>query len=116
MSVVLADIVTGRYEDGTFVVELNNPTPIGGWTIDFLVQKRFGGLSGLIHKQVASGFNGASGITITNSGQGVFQIALNSVDTSGLDYGNYAYATQRLDSGSRTLINEGYISILPGVG
>lgn len=81
-----------------------------------LVQHRFGGISGIIVKSVASGFAaGQSGFTYLNSGQGQFQVNFNSVDTSGMDYGNFAFAIERLDSGSRTVISEGYLMLSPGV-
>ena len=111
---VIADFNLVRYEDGTLTISLSPPTPIGGANIRFLVQHHFGGISGLIQKSVASGYNAVSGITVTNSGQGVFNVALRSVDTSGFEYGNYAYTTERLDSGSRTVISEGFMKLLPG--
>jgi len=79
--------------------------------LQFEVQHRFGGISGLITKNVASGFNGASGITVTNSGLGYFTVGINSIDTSGFDFKNYSFDVQRLDSGSRTVIAQGIMSV-----
>ncbi len=105
-----------RGEDAILNVNLNPPTPIGGWNLQFRVNKRFGSCSGLIFKNSASGFNGVSGITITNSGQGMFQIGINSVDTSGFQFGNYSFSTTRLDSGNVTVLNTGFLVLLPSIG
>lgn len=113
---VLTDFSLARYEDGILTISMAPPVAIGAWDIRFRVQKRFGGTSGLITKSITSGFNGSSGITITNSGQGQFNVAINSRDTSGLEYGNYAFSTERFESGSRTILSEGYLQLMPGVG
>lgn len=113
---VLNDFAFTRYDDGILTMPMVPPVAVGGWNVQFKVQHRFGGISGLIVKSMASGFSGVSGITVTNSGNGVFNIALNSADTSGMEYGNYSFAVERLDSGSRTLLSEGYLILLPGVG
>jgi hypothetical protein len=101
---VYANFTLARYEDGILTVSMTPPTPIGGWTLQFSVCTRFGGTSPLVTKSCASGYNGTSGITITNSGQGFFAVQLKSADTSGLDPGNFAYVIERLDSGARSLI------------
>ena len=113
---VYTDITMLKFEDGTFIVSLAPQSPIGGNNLRWQVVKRFGSTSGLITKSVASGYNNVSGINVTNSGAGVMQITLNSSDTSGLDYGNYVYALERLDSCSRTVISEGFFSVLPNIG
>lgn len=114
------DVTISRFEDGVLTVAMAPPVAVGGWAITFRVQKYFGGgsslASGLINKSVSSGLNGASGITVTNSGQGVFAIDLRSVDTSGLQFGNYAYAVERTDSGNRTVLSQGYVLLGPSVG
>ena len=107
------DFALARYEDGVLTIPMVPPVAIGGWSIRYTEQKRFGGSTNLITKSVASGFNGASGITITNSGQGIFNIAINSVDSSGLEYGNDAFVVERMDSGHRTSLTEGYRLINP---
>ena len=112
---VLLDFPLNRFEDGVFVVSMSPPQDISNWSLRFFMQHRFGGVSGLIQKYAASGYGGGvSGITITNSGQGVFNIAFRSVDTSGLEYGNYAYTVERTESGHRQILTEGYMNILPG--
>jgi hypothetical protein len=110
---ILADFTLCRYEDGSLVVSLAPGTNIGGWSMRFALQHRFGGISGIIEKWMASGYYGVSGMNINNSGQGVFNIGVNSADTSGLDFGNYAYTVERLDSGFRTILTEGYLQLTP---
>ena len=69
-----------------------------------------GSVSGLITKSTASGYGGGvSGITITNSGEGRFNIALFRTDLSGdWDNGAYAFTVERLDSGRQSTIVQGY--------
>lgn len=108
------DFSVVRYADGTLSVNIAPATSIAGWALRFEAQHRAGGLSGLITKVSASGYGGGqSGITVTDSGNGRFNIAINGIDTSGLDPGSYSYSVQRTDSGSRTMISEGFLNILP---
>jgi hypothetical protein len=102
-----------KFDDGLFVIELQPPTSIGGWNVEFLCQRRFGGVSGFFKKSMASGRYGVSGMNITNSGLGIMSITIDSVDTSGMEYGNYAIAATRLDSGYRTVLTEGYLILEP---
>jgi hypothetical protein len=110
------DMSLTRFEDGVFIVSMAPSVNISNWTVRFQAQKRFGGISGFMLKSIASGYNNQSGINITNSGQGQFNVQLNSVDTSGLDYGVYTYCCERLDPGARTVLSEGFITLLPGGG
>ena len=113
---VEADFSVVKFSDSILTINLIPAVPIGGWSLRFEAQHRPGGISGLITKSSASGFGGSnhpSGITITNSGNGQFNVYIDGVNTSGLDYGAYAYSVQRMDSGSRTLISEGFMSVLP---
>lgn len=106
-----------RSEDVTLQVSMVPPTNIAGWNIQFLSQLHFGGLSGLITKSCASGYGGGqSGITVINSGQGQFNISIASQDTSGFQFAPYSYCTTRLDSGSVSVLNEGFVNILPSMG
>ncbi len=114
MPPVLGDFSLGRYEDALLNFSLNPPVAVGGWGVQFLLEHRFGGLSGIIIGTVASGYSSLSGIAVTNSGQGVFQVTVPGMLTSGLDYGNYAYTLARVDSGSYTNLAEGYLSLMPG--
>ena len=109
---ISTDFELARYADGTLVMPLTPPTAIGGWTVRFQIYKRMGGSTPLVTKWAASGFgNGVSGITITNSGQGVLSVPINSSgDMSGQDPGNYFYQFDRLDSGASTpRMADGYI-------
>jgi hypothetical protein len=110
------DFTLARYADGTLIISMAPPVAIGGWNLRLQVLNNFGGISGLIQKYSASGLNGMSGITITDSGNGVMQIQFNSQDTSGMDYGNYAMILEKLNSGSRTPIAEGFLTIGPTGG
>ena len=105
-----------RGDDVTLQVSMVPPTSIAGWSIQFLVQKHFGGLSGLITKTGASGYGGGqSGVTVTNSGQGVFNIAIAAQNTSGFEFSPLSYAITRLDSGSTNVLTEGFVNILPSM-
>src|SRR4051812_17819690 len=99
-------------ENGVLTIVLSPPTAIGGWSIDWDLAKRFGG-SSLSHKCIASGYNGQSGLTITDSGQGIFNVTITSPDTSGLDPGNYVHGSRRTNSGRETDINQGFLTLLP---
>jgi hypothetical protein len=108
---ITSDFQLLKYEDGALVINMAPPIPIGGWTLQFAATRRFGSTSGLIVKNSASGYNGVSGITVMNSGQGQFQIAIYESDTSGLLPGNYAYTVQRQDSGEASVLAQGYLSL-----
>lgn len=101
-----------KYDDGVLTIALTPPAPIGGWDLRFSLTKRFGGESLLVTKSCASGYNNVSGINIVNSGQGIFNVALSSVDTSGLQPGLYASRCERMNSGARTTLSEGYMVLL----
>lgn len=111
---VKVDVSIARNEDAVLAITMAPPVNIAGWNIRFRAQHRFGGLSGFITKSAASGFGGGqSGITIANSGTGAFNVRLNSPDTSGQEYGAYAYTAERMDSGFRTVLTEGYLILSP---
>lgn len=111
----LSDWSFVRFEDGNLQFSMSPATPLGGSYIQFELSKRFGSASGLIIKSIQSGYNGVSGITMVNSGNGQLSISYNSVDSSGLDFGVYSYSIQRLDSGSRTNLACGYTILLPSI-
>lgn len=111
---VFTELSLIAYSDGVLTIGLQPPTAIGGWSIDFKMTKRFRGESGLIQKYCASGYgNGASGITVTNSGQGIFAVRVNEGNTSGLDPGTYAIQAKRTDSGFATSLTQGWLVLLP---
>lgn len=97
----------------TFV--MSPPQPIGGWTVEARISKRFGiGASGIIVMSAASGYGGgASGITITDSGAGKMTFPINSPATSGWQPGPYATTISRLDSGSVSVLYQGFLLIGP---
>ncbi len=102
-----SDWALAKDEDGTLTIQMTPPTAVGGWDARFDIAKRFGGTP-IVTKYVASGFNGVSGITITNSGQGIFSVRIDAADSSGLDEGVYASWLKRTSSGFSTVLFEGY--------
>lgn len=106
-----------RTEDGIISVSISPPTPIGGWNIEFNAYDHFDGNSGRIKKSCDSGFcTNQSGITITNSGNGQFNIFLYKLgvtDASGFQYGNMAWTIERMNSGFHTVVSEGFLSLNP---
>ncbi len=109
----LADFSMARQTDVTIGIGIEPPVPVGGWAVQFQVTNRFGGSSGLITKSVASGYNGVSGVTVVESGQGTFNVRIGANDTSGLQYGNYAYEFNRLTSGNMVRLVEGFLVLTP---
>ena len=110
---ILADFSFSKFEDGTLTVTLVPPVPLGGQSIEFNLTKRFGSDSALLTKSLASGFNNVSGLNLINSGAGIFTTKFDSVDTSGLAFGNYAGTFKRTNSGSVTILSEGYLILQP---
>jgi tRNA threonylcarbamoyladenosine modification (KEOPS) complex Pcc1 subunit len=106
-----ADIFVNKATDETITIGLNPATDISLYSLQFSVRSRFGGESGFIIKSVTSGYSASSGITITNSGQGVMNIQINATDTSGLQTGIYSYDLERINSGSRAVITQGFFQI-----
>lgn len=109
---VLVDYSWVKFDDGNLIMVMEPPLPIGGLSIEFTLSKRTGG-SGYFTKSMASGYYGVSGMNIVNSGQGIMTISLNSVDSSGRDYGNYAFRISRMMSGQRATLTEGFEILLP---
>ncbi|MFO0966842.1 MAG: hypothetical protein U0793_14815 [Gemmataceae bacterium] len=66
-----------RAQDLTFRFLLAPPRDITAWTVTFLVQDKLAGTNA-ISKTVGSG------ITLTDTGKGVLEVALAKADTSGL--------------------------------
>ena len=98
-----------RLEDGVITIGLAPPAAVGGWNVRFGLALRFGGTEFAV-KTSASGYGGGqSGVTVLDSGQGTWQIPINSADTSGLDAVNLAGTMVRLDSGNRTDIWNGFV-------
>ncbi len=96
--------------DATIQCTLVPVTSIGGWGITFQVTNRPGGISGLITSSTNSGYIGnVSGMTIVNSGQGIFSVRVSGGSMSGWNFGDYFYQFNRTGSGVSTLLSEGYI-------
>lgn len=111
-----ADFALARYEDGVLTIVMTPPVSIGGQTIEFVMGKRFGSQTPFVTKVVASGFNGASGITITDSGVGRMNVNLFATpDMSGREENNYAWSVKRIDSGYHTTYVQGYLVLGPGI-
>lgn len=108
---IYCDFTLSKFEDGAIVVKLDPPLPIGGMQLQFMLGRRITALPdyALVTKVAASGFGGGqSGITVTNSGQGIMSIRINRADTSGLDPGAYAGWVRRMDVGNETELWRGY--------
>ncbi len=113
---VFADFPICRLVDQQITLGLSPPIPISGLAIEFQAMKRFGATNGVFLKSVASGFNNVSGINVFNAPQAQMNIQINSVDTSGLDFGAYPYEARRVDSGFRTVVAQGYLLLNPSGG
>lgn len=109
----LQDFLWISLDQGFLSINMEPPIAIGQRSIDFTWGKRPGYLaSGYFDKYSSSGLDGMSGITITNSGLGQLNVAINSVDTSGLPYGVYFYRCRFTDPPAIT-IAEGNILLEP---
>ncbi len=105
---IYADVALSRYEAGLYTVQLTPPAPIGGRQILWALWKRFGSVQPLAQASIDSGIpNGASGLTILDSGQGIFSVDVLTVYSSGQP-GNYAFQTELMDP-PRTVLTRGYI-------
>lgn len=115
---VISDYGIVKYEDGVLTVNLTPPVAVGGWAMAWTLQKRFGHTGNPIAvNYLSSGFNGVSGITVTNSGQGTIQIQLPPQSVmSGRDFGNYANELRRVDSGFNTSLTQGFMQYGAGIG
>ena len=103
----LSDFCFPRFNDGEVNFALEPAVPIGGWDIRFEMSRAFGGVP-LVTKYLNSGYNGVSGITVTNSGQGQLKVQLYAAEVSGVQPGNIAYMICRYTSGARTELAKGY--------
>jgi hypothetical protein len=110
------DFPISRHSDVTVVIDLRPPAPVGGLDVRMTVADSFGSTSGRFVKYMNSGFYGVSGLTIVNSGAGVIAATIRAVDTSGLDWGNYAYEVKRFESGTETPWTQGYLILRPSMG
>ena len=94
------DIVLVRSDDYTLRFALAPPRSISGWSITFQVRDSLGGTSRMV-KTVGSG------ITVRDSGKGIFEVAIAKGDTSGLTPGSFVWDCKRTNSGSNTQLAQG---------
>lgn len=81
------------------------PVNITGFAIQFVVEE-YGNSAGVfITKTVGSG------VTLTNPTQGQFTVSLVAADTASMYPGQYAYRTERTDSGSDTVYPLGLFTL-----
>jgi hypothetical protein len=100
-----------RDQDALLRISMAPQVNVSGWQGDFAMTIRKGGTA-IFTKSFASGYvAGQSGITMTDGNLGVFDITVNNVDTSGLDFGNYHCNFKRTNSGFHTTLSEGYITL-----
>lgn len=108
---VYADFPLTSQESALINLGIQPPTAVGGWTTRFDIMKRAGGAP-FLSLYAASGYQaGQSGITVINSGQGVFSFPINSSVTSGIDAINYAYRFYRTDSGYYDMLAQGFLQL-----
>lgn len=113
----IADFAVVRQTQAVITINLTPPVSITGWNLQLQVGKRFDWSSGLITKSLASGFiAGQSGLSIVDATVGILNASFAAGDTSGWDFGNYAYELSRLGSGVQGSLTQGFISILPTKG
>lgn len=108
---IYTDFPVRRGTDMSITLSITPPASIAGDSFHFEVTRVPDGSSGLINKWLSSGLSAASGITITQSGQGMVSIALVPRDTSGWDIGPYAFKYKRTSSGRETVATEGYLLV-----
>ena len=102
--------------DFNLVFNLTPAVAIGGWAIQFTAWRHFNGTSGVVQKYANSGYSNVSGITVTNSGQGIVTVnfrQIGVIDASGVGYSNLAYQLYRPTSGNWTVLAEGWLSVQP---
>jgi len=104
-----ANISFYRGEDVTLTVTMSPATNITGWTLQFTVRKAYGDAAALITKTTGAG------ITITDATNGVFTVSIASADTLDLEQRAYVFDIQRTNSGNRTVLTIGNLTLLPEV-
>jgi hypothetical protein len=106
----LANISVYQGEDVVLTVTMSPATAISGWTLQFTLRTQYGDPTALVTKTIGSG------IAITDPVNGIFTVSLASADTADLGLRAYVYDIQRIDSGARTVLTIGNLTILPEVG
>jgi len=107
---IYTPITIFKGEDKTLNVILKPPTDISTWTnISFTVRKAKTDSTAKITKTVGSG------ITITDTTNGVVQVALADTDTENLTAGIHYWDIKRMDPGSEVVLAYGPINIEQGI-
>jgi hypothetical protein len=101
---ITSNLTFFRGEDITLNFTLQPAQDITGWTMTFTVRDK---LAGTIQFTKTVG----SGITIVDAGRGLFKVAIASADTSSLAVGRYVWDVRREDSGSKTTLADGYLTL-----
>lgn len=109
---VQMDFSWSQYDDGVLQINITPPTSMSGQNVEFRVGRYFGGEMDTIVKSCASGFNGVSGIALANGGA-TLNVTIASVDTSGMQYGNWSYQARRTTSGFVTETTLGLMLLNP---
>ncbi|OAI46891.1 hypothetical protein AYO44_10570 [Planctomycetaceae bacterium SCGC AG-212-F19] len=105
----VANISFYKGEDVVLTITMAPATAITGWSLQFTLRKQFGDATPLVTKTTGAG------ITITDAANGVFKVTLASADTANLDLRAYVYDIQRTDTGNRTVLTTGNLTLLPEV-
>ncbi|MBM4069628.1 MAG: hypothetical protein FJ271_11855 [Planctomycetes bacterium] len=91
-----------RSQDLTLVFSMAPPQEVTGWSMRFQVRDSIGGTI-RITKTVGSG------ITISDAGRGVCQVALAKADTQALDAQDYVWELRRYDAGNEISLARGQL-------
>lgn len=106
-----------KLSDGVLTINMTPPFAVGGLAFRFTLAERFdASTSGIIlTRSCDSGYGGGqSGVTVTDSGQGQFQVTTPTPEEmSGRNPGNYAYQFECLSSGQRGPLTQGYCVLGP---
>jgi hypothetical protein len=97
---VTSSIVFFRGEDVTLNFTMRPPTDITGWTLTFTVRDKLGGTTQFTKTP-----------TLTSATLGQFRVTIASSDTSGLAVGRYVWDVRREDSGNKTTLADGYLTL-----
>lgn len=114
---LFSDFNIAEYSDGTITIPMSPPVNVGGMSVLFTVARRFLSDAPIALRSAATGFGGGqSGVTVLNSGEGVFKVTLPTPEEmSGRDPGNYACQLECIDSGRRGPLWQGYMVVGPNV-
>lgn len=112
---VITNFSMAAGSDQAVTFYLTPAQPVGGWSVQYALAPRNGGSPMWTATLVSGQTNGASGLTVLNSGQGWFQLTLTggSGGISGLVPGTYAGVLSRTDSGLARILAESILMVTP---